>query len=180
MSDDPAPEELTALRAAFAGHDLGPPLGWHRVAEFESQCGVVLPEPYRSFVATIGDGCTDGPPHYGLAALGQDVNEQVRFEPERLARPFPLTAQWIWENDPDPDEARYHAVWGDGLLWLGTEGCSMYWALVISGEHRGHIWDVADVGAQPYGQPFGYTSAEPGFGGWVARWATGADWYNAA
>jgi hypothetical protein len=39
--------------------------------------------------------------------------------------------------------------------------------------YRGHIWNVADVGAQPFGCSFGYTTAADGFAGWVAHWVAG-------
>lgn len=165
--------DLSALRAAFDGHDLGPPLGWAAVEAFEQTSGIVLPEPYRSFVATVGNGCADGPPLYGLVRLDPAV------VPDRLARRFPLTAAWVWEDEPDADPDRIDAVLRDGLLRLGHDGCGIDWALVVTGEHRGQVWQLTDVGAQPYGRPFGWTTAEPGFAGWVARWATTDSWFDA-
>ena len=46
----------------------------------------------------------------------------------------------------------------DGALLLGDDGCAMYWPLVVTGTHRGQVWNVTDVGAQP----FGYTTADDG------------------
>jgi hypothetical protein len=54
--------DLEPLRAAFAGRGAGAPAGRDAVRAFESAAGMVLPEPYRSFAALIGDGCPAGPP----------------------------------------------------------------------------------------------------------------------
>jgi S13-like protein len=179
-------DDLTVLRQLFAGAQLGPPAGWDKVHAFEAGQGVVLPEPYRSFVAEVGDGCADGPPDYGLVALGESPDRDGRHwqfaTPGALARPFPLTEAWIWEDGgPPPTPGVDPAmVFDDGVLPLGTEGDGMYWVLVVTGEHRGQIWDINGEGASPFGHPFGGTSAAPGFTGWVSHWADGQDWYDAS
>jgi hypothetical protein len=43
---------------------------------------------------------------------------------------------------------------------------------------RGHIWLIDSEGAQPFGAPFGYTTAAPGFAGWVRHWADSNDWFD--
>jgi hypothetical protein len=64
--------ELARLQSAYATteRDLDPPLGWEGVRQFEHQHGVVLPEPFRSFVATVSNGTRLGPPDQGLLRLG--------------------------------------------------------------------------------------------------------------
>jgi hypothetical protein len=62
---------------------------------------------------------------------------------------------------------------------LGTDGDSMYWVLVVTGEHRGHVWNIADGGAQPFGREFGYTTGDSGFLGWVRHWYSDAEWWDA-
>jgi hypothetical protein len=37
-----------------------------------------------------------------------------------------------------------------------------------------------DVGAVPFGAQFGFTTAEPGFAGWVRHWAANKPWHDAA
>ena len=64
----------------------------------------------------------------------------------------------------------------DGALLLGDDGCAMYWPLVVTGTHRGQVWNVTDAGAQP----FGYTTADDGFVGWAAHWAAGKEWFDAS
>jgi hypothetical protein len=61
--------DLEALRAAFEVDSCESPLGWETVRAFEAEHKVVLPEPYRTFVAEICNGFDSGPPHYGLIPL---------------------------------------------------------------------------------------------------------------
>jgi len=173
--------DLGLLREVF-GLD-GKPLGWDGVFDFERRWGIVLPEPYRSCVAVITDGHAEGPPGRGLLPIGAMPNDWGAGRPERvLARPFPLTEPWIWEDDERPEaeiEVLVDPVFDHGSIVLGTDGCGMYWHLIVSGEHRGHVWNITDVGASPFGAEFGHTSAESGFAGWVEHWQQGLDWYDA-
>ncbi|MGX4734567.1 SMI1/KNR4 family protein [Kitasatospora griseola] len=184
-TEHPDAAELAALREAFASASAnGAALGWAGVHAFEAQHGVVLPEPYRTFVAEIADGSAEGPPTYGLVPLAELPKDWGGGRPERvLGRPFPLTGTWLWEDDEDtPEEELDEAiepVFNDGSIVLGTDGCGMYWHLVVTGEHRGHIWLVTGEGASPFGDAFGGTTAVPGFAGWVAHWAAGKDWFDA-
>ncbi|GHJ92310.1 hypothetical protein SNE510_18290 [Streptomyces sp. NE5-10] len=138
------PAELAALREILAPHpEAAPPAGWEAVRSFEAEHGVVLPEPYRTFVAEVGDGLRAGPPYYGLLPLAQTPSDWGAGRPERrLAEPFPLTETWVWEDDVGPAlpqeefEARTGAVFDHGSLLLGTDGCGMYWHLVVTGPQR--------------------------------------------
>ncbi|KOU60533.1 hypothetical protein ADK57_30340 [Streptomyces sp. MMG1533] len=183
-TDQASPEDLTALRAAFAVDDGGESaLGWEAVHAFETEHGVVLPEPYRTFVAEMTDGSFQGPPEFGLVGLAElpdDWEDEGRDRDP--AEPFPLTEAWLWEDDDRPQEEiepLLERVRDHGSIVLGTDGCAMYWHLVVTGPHRGHIWTITDVGAAPFGAEFGYTTAEPGFAGWVGHWAAGKPWFDA-
>lgn len=177
--DSASQEDLAALRAAFPGRQG---LGWPGVRRFEQEHGIVLPEPYRTFVAEICNGCPSGPPDYGLMALGDLPRDWGANRPTRvLAKPFPLTAAWIWEDEGRPDadlEVLLAPVFDHGSIVLGTDGCGMYWHLIVTGDHRGQIWLISGEGAQPFGAPFGYTTSAPGFAGWVRHWAAGNDWFD--
>lgn len=175
---------IKALRAVFSERDTKPPIGWGAVQAFEIEHGITLPEPYRTFVAEIADGCSDGPPHYGLlplAALPNHSDWSNKHVDRRLDKPFPLTEAWVWEEDPRPlkeIELLLESVYNDGSVVLGDDGCGMYWHLIVTGEHRGHIWGVADVGAEPFGATFGFTTAEAGFAGWALHWASEKEWFD--
>ncbi|MFC4145141.1 SMI1/KNR4 family protein [Micromonospora mangrovi] len=184
-TDRAVPEDLAALRAALHVDDDGESaLGWEKVHAFEAAQGVVLPEPYRTFVAEITDGSPSGPPHYGLVGLAE-LPRDWRDDPSArsLIRPFPLTSSWLWENEPWPDEeidSLVEQVCNDGSIVLGTDGCGMYWHLIVTGPHRGHVWNISGEGAVPFGAEFGHTTGEAGFAGWVRHWAANKPWFDAA
>jgi hypothetical protein len=189
-TDHATPAEIAALRAAFGVDDGGESaLGREAVRAFEAEHGVVLPEPYRTFVAEVTDGSYQGPPDYGLVPLADLPDDWGDGRPVRdLSRPFPLTSAWLWEEDEDEDDGRSEeelaelqdAVFDHGSVVLGTDGCGMYWHLVVTGPHRGHIWNISGEGATPFGAEFGHTTAESGFAGWVAHWAAGKAWCDAS
>ncbi|MEW2555116.1 SMI1/KNR4 family protein [Streptomyces zhihengii] len=184
------PVELAVLREIFASRpEAVAPAGWEAVRLFEAGHGIVLPEPYRTFVAEVGDGLRAGPPYYGLLPFAQAPSDWGAQRPERvLAEPFPLTATWMWEDGEEDEEAlsegeledRTDAVFDHGSLLLGTDGCGMYWHLIVTGPQRGHVWLIDEFGAIPFG-----TSSDtspmpgtPGFAGWVTHWAQGRSWFG--
>ena len=173
---------MDRLRAALDAAEifLDEPLGWAGVREFETRYGIELPEPYRSFIATVSNGIPGGPPDQGLVSLGEVPYAWPDLDPIALARPFPLTAVWLWSVGwPPPDPQATPATVRDGILPLGGEGCDMYWALVVTGAHRGHVWEIDGGGAQPFGAEFGYTTGASGFAGWMQHWLTREPWWNA-
>ncbi|TDD60711.1 SMI1/KNR4 family protein [Actinomadura darangshiensis] len=179
----PDPADLRALRDAFAPEHREPPLGWDALRRFEAEHDVVLPEPYRTFVAEICDGYTGGPPGYRLVELaGAPVGTPDGHVQRALAEPFPLTEAWLWDADDSRSEEEIRAVvervFGDGSIVLGTDGCGMDWHLVVTGPHRGHVWNICGEGAQPFGTGFGHTTGRPGFAGWVEHWVSGEPWWN--
>jgi hypothetical protein len=75
------------------------------VRSFEAEHGILLPEPYRTFVAEVCDGLRAGPPYYGLLPLAQTPSDWGSDRSERLlAEPFPLTAAWLWEEEEGEEE----------------------------------------------------------------------------
>ncbi|GAB3982132.1 hypothetical protein GCM10027615_64240 [Plantactinospora veratri] len=63
-----------------------------------------------------------------------------------LAASFPLTEAWLWEEDSRPSEEiqpLLDPVFDHGSIVLGTDGCGRYWHLIVSGPHRGHIWNIS-------------------------------------
>ncbi|WUH98789.1 SMI1/KNR4 family protein [Spirillospora sp. NBC_00431] len=180
------PADLRTLHAAFDPEHREPPLGWETVRVFEARHGIVLPEPYRSFVAEICDGHAEGPPDFGLVGLDDaPVGTPESHRRRAPAEPFPLTTAWLWEADEDDPrsiteiQTAIDHVARHGSIILGTDGCGMDWHLVVTGPHRGHIWNICGEGAQPFGAEFGHTTGRSGFAGWVAHWASGEPWWNA-
>ncbi|MFE4662545.1 SMI1/KNR4 family protein [Streptomyces hydrogenans] len=177
--------ELAVLREIFASRpDAAPPAGWEAVRSFEAEHGIVLPEPYRTFVAEICDGLAAGPPHYGLLPFVEIPDDWDTDGSERvLAEPFPFTTAWDGEDDAeDLSEEETEALWdamsGHGSLLLGTDGCAMYWHLIVTGPQRGHVWLTDENGALPFGTPpASLMPGTPGFTGWVTHWAQGRPWF---
>jgi hypothetical protein len=155
---------------ASAHHfEIGPPLPLAEITAFELQHGVSLPEDYRAFISTIGNG---GPgqwggagPYYGLHALDDwatcllgDVSAGM------LARPFPaepgkVYSDWRTEVAPGDDDEPY-----TGTLALSDEGCGYVSILVVSGPARGR---VTDNSGSPAGPTF---TGDADFLGWYERW----------
>ncbi|MFD6659250.1 SMI1/KNR4 family protein [Streptomyces parvus] len=184
------PAESAALREIFATRpEAVPPVGSAAVRSFEAEHGIVLPEPYRTCVAEICDGLRAGPPYYGLLPLAQTPPDWGAGRPRRLlAEPFPLTDAWLWEaeeNESAPQDQeqeldeRMASVFDHGSLLLGTDGCGMYWHLIVTGPQRGHVWLIDENGAIPFGTRPGTSlmPGTPGFAGWVTQWAEGHSWF---
>ncbi|WP_053850127.1 SMI1/KNR4 family protein [Streptomyces sp. NRRL B-24085] len=183
------PAELAALRDIFASRsEAVPPAGWEAVRSFEAEHGIVLPEPYRTFVAEICDGLRAGPPYYGLLPLALTPSDWGPDRPERLlAEPFPLTSAWLWEEEEATQEAlseqefeaRMDSVFDHGSLLLGTDGCGMYWHLIVTGPQRGHVWLIDENAAIPFGTrpDTSLMPGTPGFAGWATHWAQGRPWF---
>ncbi len=173
-ADHANPEDLAALRAALLPVANRPALGWPAVHAFEAEHGIVLPEPYRTVVAEIGDGTEEetGPPFYGLLPLTELPDGWGGVPEDRdLAQLFPLTEQWQWEeDDSDWTEEDIDPVFHFGSVVLGTDGCGMDWHLIVTGPSRGHIWHIDEFGATPFGREFGHTTGQSGFTGWVKHW----------
>ena len=112
--------DLQVLRAVFAGREAGPPAGWDGVQAFEQAAGVVLPEPYRSFAALIGDGCRAGPPSYGLVPLHQawtatrTASPSWHGSPARSPSPAPGSGK----------TTNHHLLRGSPGTMSGTGRCS--------------------------------------------------------
>ncbi|MET8301155.1 hypothetical protein [Micromonospora sp. NPDC005211] len=71
-------------------------------------------------------------------------------------------------------------VFNDGSVVLGTDGCGMYWLLIVTGLHRGHVWNISSEGAMPFGAEVGFTTGDAEFIGWVEHWAASKPWFDAA
>ncbi|MFB6876174.1 SMI1/KNR4 family protein [Streptomyces sp. NPDC056323] len=180
------PAELATLREIFTSRpEAVPPAGWESVRSFEAEHSIVLPEPYRTFVAEICDGLRAGPPYYGLLPLAQTPSDWGSGRPERLlAEPFPLMAAWLWEEEEEAlseqeFEARMDSVFDHGSLLLGTDGCGMYWHLIVTGSQRGQVWLIDENGAMPFGTrpDTSLMPGTPGFVGWVTHWVQGRSWF---
>ncbi|MBM9508009.1 SMI1/KNR4 family protein [Streptomyces sp. KK5PA1] len=162
------------MRSAFPPEWREPALGHEAVAAWEADSGVVLPEPYRTFIAEISNGSGLGPAEDGgLQPLGWLPASWPDLGLRRPAEPFPLQAAWHWEDDEtaDPEDPRIDAAFNDGSIVLGSEDGQLFWLLLTTGPRRGEVWMVSDVGAVPTPGDNAW-----GFEEWVRRWHTGTGW----
>ncbi|AQT77034.1 SMI1/KNR4 family protein [Streptomyces sp. fd1-xmd] len=161
------------MRAAVPAALREPALGYAAVEAWEAEHGVTLPEPYRSFVAEVGNGSAPGPRDGGLQPLGQLPACWAGGKQRRPDAMFPLEDEWIWEDDEsvgDDEDARIDAVFSHGSIVLCAQDTRSFWLLVTTGPQRGRVWLVADVGASP--APDG----EPaGFADWIRRRPAGGE-----
>lgn len=144
-----------------------------QIKAFEQRHGIRLPEDYRLFLMKVGNG-GEGPPYYGLLSLGEVPERYDRSAADvlkNLHKPFPLTTYWVWEDEQEQKPELHEAI-NHGNLVLGTDGCAMYWLLIITGPEHGQIWPRADVGIQPCAPRGEFLS-------WYEYWLDGGnDWWS--
>ena len=112
------------------------------IVEFERCCKVQLPEAYRLFLKSVGNGCGDGFP----------FNRLEDIERKDLSRPFMLEEFWIWEDDEreaDIIEKEMEEKVYQGEMELINMGDGMSYNLIVTGKCRGEVWNFTDVGVQP-------------------------------
>ena len=118
---------------------------------FERTHDIRLPEGYRDFLLTIGNGGAG--PYYGLVpleySLSSDIDSLSRIPEISPSKPFRFTEAWNMEFDDSMDEEEYYEQkdeiyfdnkWADGLLRIANFGCGVSFNLVVSGPEYGHIW----------------------------------------
>ncbi len=167
------------------GFRLSPPLPEAEVAAFEAEHNVRLPDSYRAFLTTIGNG---GPgrfgdagtgPYYGLLPLRNWdyalVEEAIH---EVLATPFPIDLgrtygkDWLAEAGLDED-----GEWFPGAVALCEQGCGYMGLLVVSGPARGRVVYTMDVERAPFFVSLDFLDW---YEGWLDEIAAGIDstWYG--
>jgi SMI1 / KNR4 family (SUKH-1) len=165
--------EQVRSEVVHRGLTMNPCLSEARVSELEAAWGISLPQEYRAFVTLIGNG-GEGPPEYGLAPLGTGPSYEHGWNfaenyAQRLRRRFPRKDVWLWGDDESDEEVEAAA---DGVLFLGDDGCGMYWMLVVTGEARSEVWQLAEDGVQPCAPRLGFLD-------WYQSWLDGnTDWWR--
>ncbi len=149
---------IERLKARSSG--LGPVLSVDEIERFEHRHGVTLPEGFRDFLLYVGNG-GPRPPEYGLVPLGRMPGDHHADPEEQLSTlklPFPLEEVWVWESDEDLTEAQEELLSrvSHGSLVLGTDGCGIYWHLIVTGPERGMVWQITGEGAQPCDPPLDF------------------------
>ena len=165
---------ITRIRQKIAarGLPLNPVASESEVRAFETRHAISLPADYRLFITTLGNG-GPGPAHYGLLRLGAvetDLRPNERSywtELPDIRKPFPFTRYWVWEDGDASTEGTEQQV-PYGSMMLGTDGCGMYWHLIITGPDRGTPWQLCGEGIQPVCPKRSFTQ-------WYDDWLDGKD-----
>lgn len=109
---------------------LGPVLAEAELKAFETTHQVKLPDDYRQFLATVGNGGAG--PFYGLEPLGAFSRD--------LSKAFPFTSATDQLTDEElallSDRDDY-----PGILEFCDQGCAIYAYLVVNGPSFGTIWN---------------------------------------
>jgi hypothetical protein len=133
---------------------FGPPLQTAQVREIEKQLGVSIPEDFREFITSIGNGGFG--PGLGLTPFGPASLVDSRI-PKRdnyiisASGEFPHTADWNYEPlrqsmeqgraDVEQHMEYYCSVDRiQGAIRIGDGGCGAINLLVLNGAERGNVW----------------------------------------
>lgn len=162
--------DLAVFGASSHRYELHPPLSEREVRVFEERHCVVLPDDYRAFIMTLGNGGAG--PSYGVFRLGEmDGGEGYdKWSVGDLAARFPHETAWnlprvAFEPPSFASDAQRQA-WLIALeeQYLDTahvagafpichHGCGPRSWLVVSGAERGHVWHDErdyDAGIRPH------------------------------
>ncbi|GIG68095.1 SMI1/KNR4 family protein [Phytomonospora endophytica] len=169
------------------GHTTGGPVDPALLARVEELAGVRLPEHYRAFLTTVGDGGAG--PYYGITPLADALAWITDgWGAEVLGADSPLTGDvdftelldgpedWeehaaLLESDPEYEagferlkEEYLGEPWCNGRLPIAEYGCGDWYFLVLRGPRRGSLWVDCVVGGS------GMYCLEVDFGTWYSRW----------
>ena len=120
-------------------------LSEEEINKFEQSYGVDLPDEYRFFLLTVGDG---GPgPFYGIyplnVAISSDPTPYKRHLGDDIGEMVsPMILRTAFPSNPEAKSARDKIVFDavPGTLALAHYGCAAIERLVISGEAAGSMW----------------------------------------
>jgi hypothetical protein len=161
-------------------YQLNPPIEEAELAFIEAQHGIILPNDYRQFLLSMGNG---GAGPYMLLPLETAL---ARYNRGLLAEPFPYTQWWNGMTPPNwfdlnlsPDEmdqVQQEEGYNEpkhtqGTLHLAHEGYGYYVLLVVSGAERNHLWRDLRAGDAGIGPMPLYTSDQRlTFAEWYETW----------
>lgn len=143
-----ADKNHTVFGASKHQYRLNPCLTEAEIQAFEQHHRITLPEDYRAFLLTVGNGGAG--PYYGLFPLEKCLSHVSSDEvnPFSLSKDFPHTQQWNMAAETFPDEETFEQAycqnhWVNGSLCLWHIGCGNFQVMVVSGVERGFVWNDA-------------------------------------
>jgi len=179
-----ADPEYKVFGASSHRYVVHAPASLDAVRRFEERVGITLPDAFRRFLLEVGcggdgyEGSAAGP-FYGVFGLESNLRlDSLEWLAKVVANPCLLSARMSvaeWEaltsrigigGDARDDqfEQTQAALFG-GILPIGSQGCSMYHGLVVTGPHTGRVVNFdQECGTPPV---FAF---EPDFLEWYERW----------
>ncbi len=145
------------------------------IVNFENAYEIVLPEGYREYLKQIGNG-GEGPPEYGISRLGEVASDMSSFQKENwtsldnASKEFPFTKPWIWDAEEISTEGTEDDV-DYGSIYIGNDGCGMYWHLIVSGKETGNMWLFT-------GEGIAHTEPKLDFLSWLEVWLNGEEYWK--
>jgi len=174
-------------------YELNAPLLPGAVAAFEANHGIQLPEDYKEFVLTVGNGGAG--PYYGIYPLLLEGNVDHRLRERNhidLKSPFPHVAAWDepgfdainWDEGEHPDDETLDAYLDPrhicGALCISQYGCGDFLLLVVNGPERGNVWFDGRGNYSGIFPEQGAGAARISFSEWYLKWLDamikGLDW----
>jgi hypothetical protein len=195
--------ESSLFGAMAHQYQLNAPLVESDVQAFERRHGTRLPDDYRRFIATVGNGGAG--PYYGVFRIGEHDHLRALCTWEAggmvgtLSEPFPHMNAWnlpqsFWAERPDPppgtpdeEEDAQNEAWDtrleplywnpsvmNGAIPISNMGCALRCWLIVNGACRGQVW--ADYRADYRGlEPLmDATGARHTFETWYVSWLEAA------
>ena len=180
LADRQWPKYWSAQSAASVDDDY---YGWvHRyrmqptateaeVNAFEQKNHVSLPADYRDFLLQIGNGGAG--PAFGVFSLGTYEDMALPdYILLALRNPFDDAAAENWDedwSDPDRDWDAYQDVM-QGAMIIGTEGCALWYWLIVTGPSAGQIWFDARTDRHPPKRIMDANNQPVTFRSWFDSW----------
>jgi hypothetical protein len=122
---------------------LNPPISQEVLNAYEAKNNIVLPIEYKQFLTEIGNGGAG--PYYGIYKLKEDAFDEYLSKPCHL-HPILTDEQWAslteFSEQDDIDDEEYEIARNSlfqGMLHIGTQGCTYQMMLIVSGENRGRV-----------------------------------------
>lgn len=178
-----ADKDLKVFGASSHQYTLGETVSKDDIISFENEYSLVLPEDYKAFLLDIGNGGVSyansaAGSGYGIYPFGKNVDEFISENTKQYLKEdcklYPEMTDEFWsdlnkniEEDDDISTEDFEVELGkifSGLLPIGTQGCTYYYALVLNGEFKGRVVNVDVEREKPY---FAF---ESNFLDWYERW----------
>jgi hypothetical protein len=123
-------------------YKLQPPIEESRLVALEKKYGVALPEDYRKFILTVGNGGAG--PSYGLysieGALTGKADKTYNYPGsgvgDDIKKPF------VRPDDVDEDDEEYSDDYG--MMILCQHGCANDDYLIVNGRESGFVWEFIE------------------------------------